>query len=424
MLIKVKSFKELQEVIDRKGVSVIEVEGAIICPYTIYLPYGVELRGDATGISMLSFNQSDGIGLQGNNRLMNLMIQVPATHRGIYINSSYEDVGTISLKELNVTGQVQLLTRENNMSGHIDVYNVDISYADTRKHPEHPQRYGMNVYQGAFTLYNYNSHPDSLITANIEKLMIGRIGAPSIGSGVFISGFGEHGGRVLVETLRTGAIYTNGMVPSGYSNLMTGAVFILSGATIQTIVHEEAVVTYGTNDMVLDVWGKVGHWVCEAPIVSYGVNGIGFVNYGEVTSFEAKDDIVTYGLGAIGFHHANGILHKGSVQTIETYGDGAVGVQVNQVIQTFIINEGIKTHGTYGQTLIKGLVEEVSADGMRILELGKIDYLEINGDIVTEGDGVTSLFMKRGQVTEFKREGDIVALGLNGIAINEKGYLS
>lgn len=37
----------------------------------------------------------------------------------------------------------------------------------------------------------------------------------------------------------------------------TGAVFIVYGVYVKEIISNGAITTYGTNDMVLDVWGTV-----------------------------------------------------------------------------------------------------------------------------------------------------------------------
>lgn len=102
------------------------------------------------------------------------------------------------------------------------------------------------------------------------------------GSGIFLSGFNDESGLVEIAELTTGDVYSNGMIPTGQPNLITGGIFIVYGAYVKSIVSNGLVETYGTNDMVLDVWGKVDKWVTKEKVVSYGPSGIGFVNFGSV----------------------------------------------------------------------------------------------------------------------------------------------
>ena len=86
---------------------------------------------------------------------------------------------------------------------------------------------------------------------------MGRKHAPVIGSGIFISGFNDEAGKIFIEKLTTNEIYSNGMIPTGQPNLITGAVFIAYGVYAKEIISNGAITTYGTNDMILDVVGQL-----------------------------------------------------------------------------------------------------------------------------------------------------------------------
>lgn len=84
--------------------------------------------------------------------------------------------------------------------------------------------------QGAFTLWNLQNDPSAVITADLLDLSAGRFGAPVLGSGIFVSGAGEIGGRVEVQHLRTGPIYSDGRIESGTAGIISGGVFVVFGA--------------------------------------------------------------------------------------------------------------------------------------------------------------------------------------------------
>lgn len=86
-----------------------------------------------------------------------------------------------------------------------------------------------NVYQGALTVYNFNGDAESTIRASLTNITAGSHNAPVIGSGVFVSGFGDSDGWVELGNLSTGPVYSNGMLPYGTADIMTAGVFIVDG---------------------------------------------------------------------------------------------------------------------------------------------------------------------------------------------------
>jgi hypothetical protein len=329
-----------------------------------------------------------------------LIIQTPAQDRAIYISSTEEDLGTMTLSNLTVTGQVQLLTRTPNKTMNLLVDQLDIPFSDSRNRTEKPLKYGAAVQQGALTVYNYNQDPTSSINAAIKQVSIGRQHAPVLGSGVFIAGFNETGGSVQLEELVTDDIYSNGMIPFGQPNLITGGIFILTGASAKNIYSKGSVTTYGVNDMVLDVWGNVGHWITEKPIESYGTSGIGFVNFGNVEHFQAKEEIVTYGSGARGFNQYDGTIDYASFKSITTHGDGSIGMQISKPVGEILIEDSITTYGNIGESLVKGEIKSLKAIAFSLQTGGKIKKLHIGGNIETNGQDVHSLEIKEGSNIE------------------------
>ncbi|WP_300410975.1 hypothetical protein [Lagierella sp.] len=405
---QVKDYLELYDAVE-SGQKDIEVTNSIGLPRGFKLPKGVAIHGKDRNI-LLSFISGDGIGLSGDNEISNISIQTSGNNRGIYIDSQESDLGTIFLRDLTVTGMVQLLTRGKNKKLNIDIENLDIPYADSRNYSERPMKYGVNVYQGALTVYNFNPDDDSQITFKGKGISIGRENSPVLGSGLFISGFNDEKGKVEVETLETGEIYSNGMIPKGQPNLITGGIFIVYGAHAKEIISNGVVKTYGNNDMVLDVWGVVENWVVNENIISYGSSGIGFVNFGTVKNFKATKNIKTYGLGARGFNQYDGTIGKAYFESIKTVGDGSIGMQFSKPVGEITVGE-VETLGSTGQTLVKGEIKELAADGISVLEGGEIDRLEVKGNITTKGNEVVSYHVNGGKVKEFSIAGEIVAKG-------------
>lgn len=408
---KISSLLELEDALKKRTPTALEIQTSLLIPFSIILPPGFSLQGVDADKCILSFNNGDGIGLTADNEVSDLIIQTSPANRALYVLSDREDLGTLKLKNLTVTGQVQILTRMGTKKTKLIADHVDIVACDARRYSEQPQKYGVNVYQGAFTVYNFNGDASSLIHATLNNISIGRKNAPVLGSGLYVSGFGDEGGQVFVDTLTTNEIYSNGMIPYGTANIITAAVFIVYGAHVKEILHRGAITTYGVNDMVLDTWGTVDRWVAEKAITSYGPSGIGFVNFGTVGYFEAKEKIETFGLGARGFNQYDGTVHHALFKSITTYGDGSIGIQVSKPVGTIEVKGAVVTHGSVGQTLVKGVLLTLPANGVSVKAGGEIQNLILSGGITTHGRKVTSMEV----------EGKIVKLSINGIVANGEG---
>ncbi|WEK21730.1 MAG: hypothetical protein P0Y49_11355 [Candidatus Pedobacter colombiensis] len=417
MKTKINSLADLMATLNNNIPTNLELQTSILCPYTIILPVGFSLTGVDQEKCIISFNNGDGIGLTANNEVANLTIQTSPNNRAIYALSNHPDLGTLSLKHLTVSGQVQILTRAGTVKTRLIADHVDIAACDARRYCEQPQKYGVNVFQGAFTIYNFNSDPESVINATLTNISLGRKGAPVIGSGLFICGFGDNGGWVIADTITTGDIYSNGMLPYGQPDMITAGVFIVNGTKVNSITHYGSVTTYGVNDMVLDTWGHVEKWVAEKPIVSYGPSGIGFVNFGTVDAFEAKDKIETFGLGARGFNQYDGTVGKAVFHSITTHGNGSIGMQFSKPVGSIEVKHGVVTNGSEGQTLVKGVIMTLPADAISVKPGGEIKELKISGGIKTYGSNVHSYHVEGGVVHIFKVKGDVMASGEGGIAV-------
>jgi hypothetical protein len=289
-------------------------------------------------------------------------------------------LGLLRLADLQTVGRVRILARDKVRAGHIEVRNLDIMAADSRSATERPNGFGVFVVQGAFTLWNLQSDPAVRITADISALSVGRANAPVLGSGVFVGGYGANGGSVQVQRLITGSVYTNGRIKPGTPDLIAGGVFVVHGATVDLVNNLGPVSTFGANDMALDNWGTVDRWFASEKITTYGPSGIGFVNFGLTREIKLASPIETFGQGARGFNVYAGTVEKAEFDRIVTHGNGAVGIQISQPIGKITVANGVATFGGTGPSLVKGVVQELSAIGLSIKHGGNARVTQFTAD--------------------------------------------
>ncbi|MDE2461331.1 MAG: hypothetical protein KGL98_08775, partial [Gammaproteobacteria bacterium] len=375
------------------------------------MPPGFALTGTDKDRCILSFGNGDGIGLTANNRVSNLTVIAPPSARAIYTQTGIGDMGTISLSNLAVTGQVSFITNAGTDKLNLAVAGLHIAACDARRYSEQPQKYGVNVYQGALTVYNFNGGPNSRVTASLTHISVGAQNAPVLGSGIFVSGFSDQSGPVELDTLSTGEVHSTSMLPYGTADIITGGVFIVYGVHAKRVEHFGKIVTYGVNDMVLDTWGTVDQWIAHAPVVSYGPSGIGFVNFGTVDDFRAEAEIITYGLGARGFNQYDGTVRNIRFKSIETFGDGSIGIQVSKPVGTITVDGDVTTHGSIGNTLVKGVNMQLPAEAFSVKPDGVVERLIVGGNLITHGAKVTTYAVEGGKVNAIAVKGAVIADG-------------
>lgn len=422
-MVIVDSYEQLTKALEDQTIKLIKVSGTILCPNEIELRDGVALIGESMDESGLAFNSGEGIAITSNNTIKDLSVTCSPNERAIFLAEDKEDLGVFKLQNITTVGQIQFLTRSNTLRSKLIASHIDIVACDARNRVEQPQKYGVTVYQGAFTVYNFNGNSDSEIIVHLTDISLGRKDAPVLGSGLFVSGFGDEGGWVKGDLISTKNIYSNGMIPFGQPNKITAGVFIVYGAEIVELKNKGEVVTYGVNDMVLDTWGTVTNWVAEKQIVSHGPSGIGFVNFGHVDKFWAKDKIITHGLGARGFNQYDGTVNHAKFNSIETYGDGAIGIQISKPVGDIEIEEDIVTHGSIGNTLVKGVIMSLPADAISVKPGGSVASLVVGGNIIARGDQVTAYHIEGGEVKSLSIHGTVMATGKESVkvAISEGG---
>ena len=232
------------------------VEGVIKALPTLKLRPGVAIRGGSEDATLVFAADVDGLQLTRDNTVEDLCISASVEQRALFNDTRQSGFGILHLARLTVYGQVQLIAADKLQTGHVEIDGLDIVAADARgssllslssnaargkagakvsvkaKAPEkldvygvgisegqqRPHGFGVHVIQGAFTLWNMQPDPSSLITADLRGISVGRASAPVLGSGVFVSGSvvkGVNGGKLSVALLETGAIYSNGMIAPG-----------------------------------------------------------------------------------------------------------------------------------------------------------------------------------------------------------------
>ena len=393
----------------RDGEKKIELTTTLSGMGSLMLPPGVSLRGGG-----LEFG-AKGLRLSSNNTIENLSVTVPDHEIAIYNDVSVKDLGTLTLRGITVRGQIYLQASKNVRSGTVHAKDVHVASADTRGRFDRPTGFGVEALQGAFTLWNRQSDAAVVLRARLENISAGSSGEPVRGSGVFVGGHMDaagkpDGGTVTVELLSTGDVHSDGGIAPGTPDLISGGVFVISGAEVDEVQNLGSTTTYGQNDMVLDNWGSVRRWNATAPVTSHGPSGIGFVNFGDIGRLNVSAAIETHGLGARGFNVYDGSLQSASFKSIATYGDGSVGVQVSRELPELTIAQGIMTKGGTGRSLVKGVMMDLSAIALSVKPTGHVGRISIGGDISTEGVGVVAVELEGG-VDFMDVSGQIEALG-------------
>ena len=367
------------------------VRGVLTGVPSLRLSPGQSLHGEDRDACIVFAAGTDGLQLSADNFVHDIGLHASPDKRAVFNDTGVPSLGRIELHDVTVTGQVQILARDEVRGGHVEIDGLDIVAADTRAETERPQGFGVGVLQGAFTLWNMQSDESVTISAELVGLSAGRPSAPVRGSGIFVSGAGDTGGRLAIGCLETDGVHSDGGLAPGTADEITGGVFTVHGAYVDLVRNRAPVVTYGVNDMALDNWGVVDRWIVDEKITSYGPSGIGFVNFGIVNELMVHAPIETFGQGARGFNVYTGTVNAAEFDRVVTHGDGAVGIQISQPIGTLTVHRGIETFGATGPSLVKGKVVTLSAVALSIKPGGSAREITIAGGIRTHGAGVAPI---------------------------------
>lgn len=401
------------------GAEQIEVSGTLKGMPSVALPPGVSLRGGE-----LVFG-GKGLRLSSDNSVEDVTIRTSLPELAIYNDSAVADLGTLRLRNVTSYGQIYLCAQGNVRAGRIEADGVHVAEADTRGRADRPTGFGVEALQGAFTVWNRQADAGVALTARLENISAGSEATPVRGGGVFVGGHGNtagmaDGGTVTVELLSTGDVYSDGGIAPGTPDVISGGVFVISGAQVTDVVNLGTTTTYGQNDMVLDNWGAVDNWTAKAKVTSNGPSGIGFVNFGAIGVLTVEAPIETTGLGARGFNVYDGSLNEAVFDSITTTGDGSVGVQVSRELPKLTIKGSLSTSGGTGESLVKGVLMPLSAIALSVKPSGHIGSVSIGMDISTNGDGLATVDLE-GPVGSLSVGGKIIANGAGASAVRLAG---
>ena len=387
--VAVTTAEELIAATRNKKVTEITISADLAGLSPLRLMPGQTLRSASDRHAVLSFRpEEDGLQVTTDNSVFGLDVRVTRTHRAIWNDRTVHDMGTIVIRSVRTIGSVQIIATDKVRSGRIEVDGLDIRSADTRGERERPHEYGVSVLQGAFTLWNLQSDEKVAVSADLVNLSTGRFGVPVLGTGIFVAGAGERGGRLNVDRLETNAVYIDGQITPGTADQIAAGVFVAYGAHVESVRNLGPTVTYGANDMALDNWGSVDRWVSKGKVATYGQSGIGFVNFGSIRDLCLLEPIETFGQGARGFNVYDGTIGKAEFDRIVTHGDGAVGVQINRPIGTLVVRRGIETFGGTGPSLVKVVVQNLPATALSVKSGGSVHSISVDGNIETHGHGI------------------------------------
>jgi hypothetical protein len=397
----------------------IEVDGSLAGMPMITLRPGVALRGGT-----LRFG-AKGVRLSSDNLLEDVTVIVPDWEVAIGNDTTVGDFGRLTLRNVRTRGQVLLLADDRVRRGHVEVDGLAVASADLRGRPDRPHGFGVDALQGAFTLWNRQADPAVRITATLRGIFAGTADSPIRGSGVFVAGHGDpaggaSGGLVDADVLRTGPIVTDGGIEPGTPDLISGGVFVVSGARVAAVINDGPVTTMGPNDMVLDNWGEVGAWTARAPVTSHGPSGIGFVQFGTLDRLDVQAPVTTHGVGARGFNVYDGSLDSARFQSITTHADGAVGIQVSRDLPALDITGSVTTFGGRGTSLVRGRQVQLSAIAVSVQPGGRIGRMSVGGSLSTHGDDVVTLDVA-GALDTLKVQQGITAAGVASDAVHLTG---
>jgi hypothetical protein len=387
----ISTVDELLAAVQDRQAKIITVNGELADAPSIRLAPGQSLKGSDEASTIRFRPGQDGVQLSSDNEVSNLVVVCDVERRAIFNDTTEAQLGRIELKALKVTGVVQILAKDGVRGGHVEAHQIHIEAADARAFDTRPQGYGVEVVPGAFTIWNQQSDKTVVVTAEITGVSAGAAGKPVLGSGVFVSGAGFSGGRLIASRLETDAVFSDGGIAPGTPDRISGGVFVVYGAFVDCVRNNGPVTTYGANDMVLDNWGTVDRWLAADKITSHGPSGIGFVNFGTINQLQIDRPIETFGQGARGFNVYTGTVGSAIFDRIVTHADGAVGLQISQPVGEIKVRRGIETFGGKGDSLVKGVVMTLSAVALSVKPGGSAERVQITGGLITHGSGVEAL---------------------------------
>ena len=401
------------------GAGQIEVTGALKGMPSVTLPPGVSLRGGE-----LVFG-GKGLRLTSDNTVENVTVRTSVQELAIYNDSTVADLGTLRLNNVTSYGQIYLCAQGSIRAGRIEADGVHVAEADTRGRADRPTGFGVEALQGAFTVWNRQTDPDVALTARLENISAGSEGTPVRGGGVFVGGHGNmagmaDGGTITVELLSTGDVFSDGGIAPGTPDIISGGVFVISGAHADEVINLGTTTTYGQNDMVLDNWGAVD---------KLDRQGQGHLAR---TQRDRLRQLWRHRGAQRGGAHRNHRAGCPRLQRLRRFTErshlrlhhhhrrrirGRAGQP--RPAQTDHQRQPATSGGT-GESLVKGVLMPLAAIALSVKPSGHIGAVSIGADISTAGDALATVDLE-GPVDSLSVGGKIIATGAGASAIRLAG---
>lgn len=365
---------------------------------------------------------AEGFCLSKGNELKNLMIETDPDQRAIYQDQEMESMSTHHLSRLSVQGQISFIIGDKTQKGRIDVSFVHVKQAATMQLTDRPNRFGVDMLQGAFTIWN-KSQNNCEIEVDIAHFSCGSETAPINGAGLVIAGTDEQMGRVKVNVLTCGNIYTKGEIGAGVADLVGAGIAVCYQALVRHLHVYGRITCYGGNEMGIYNWGTIERASMTERIETHGANGCGFINAGNIGKFNFMHNIETYGTGARGFYMFEGAAKEIHFNKVTTHGDAASGIQFDRYIDVMTISEGVEVFGNALNVLFADSVVKASADAISIKHGGTMRLLKVSGSLISHGNEVRTIY-NEAAIEKMMVSGQVLATGEKSIALEVvHGYL-
>lgn len=251
--IVVSSASELVRAIELR-VGEIRINGTIAGVPSFTLPQGTVLSGGRLEL------KTKGVRLSTDNTLRDIEITTLDHEVAIHNDTTIPDAGTLRLEGVTTVGQVLLLAEDQLQAIHVEINGLHVKAADVSGRDTRPHGYGVDVLQGAVTLWNRQPDPSSRFTATVKGVRAGTEQTPVRGSGIFLAGQADREGRTTggilhADRLETREIITDGGILVGTPDKISGGVFVVSGAVVDRVEVNGPVTTHGPT-----TWS----WTCGA----------------------------------------------------------------------------------------------------------------------------------------------------------------
>lgn len=384
----------------RAGTLRIEIAGQIGGLPPLALAPAQTLAG-VNNEACLSF-LGDGLLLAGDNRLDGLHIACLPDATALAIAPDSGPCGRIEIRQCRCDGVVQLVLTDTAADAELIIDGLAISNADATQRLPRPQGNGVEVQQGALTIWNQSATATTLgVTAN--NIVIGSIEQPVRGTGLFVAGNETGtGGRVVLRQFSTGAVSSDSALPEGTTGTVAGGIFFLVGVYGETVETLGDITTMGANAVPVDNWGELARWRVDGNARSYGPSAVGMVNAGRLDRCEIAGAIETFGDGARGccIYGPTGSIEAAAIRT---HGKAASGLQVVNRLDSIRLSEGIFTDGAPGEGLMKGQMMSTPAHGVEVESGGWLGELDV-GTICVTGTKAAPIHAADGAIARILRQ--------------------